>query len=436
MRLSFVHIVDPTLYDPGTAALAGLARALGVEVSRFPADFGSRQEDLFQALLASRPDLVAIRVSGEVREALVHVLEKLREAAPSLRLAFYGPLASGQPEEVIGMAPSAFVLTGDPEIGLAQLVEGGLEAALSDPPPGVILVHDGQLRRGPEAGPADPALAPPPAVDLFEPGLARSGVGGSFFGEPGSLTLETTIGNPAGPSGNVALSAFNHPTIYPPRLRPVVKIVEQAIMIRAQARALELADREFGFAGSHYGEVLAALESIAGDRPVSLRMLASSANTELIRDTAPGRIRRIVCELDAVGGAAESLPDAQTAAAVSEFAELARGRGFEIGLLVSAGLPGETGDDLRRKIDLVRALAPEALRFFPFSPLHGHPWHRIALEADMMPRGEEAWNREVYTPLRQPGLDEETWHTLWQDCLNLQAEVQLAAQRPAAETGR
>ncbi|MCB9832230.1 MAG: hypothetical protein H6807_07110 [Planctomycetes bacterium] len=429
MRLTFVHIVDPTLYEPGTAALAGLARALGCAVTRLPADFGSRQESLLEALVASAPELVLIRVSGEVREALVHVVDKLREAAPGLRFAFHGPLASAAPDAVTSMAPRCFVLRGDPEVGLAGLVAAGLDRAEAEPGPGLIAVVAGQARFGAEAPPADPALAPLPAYDLFEPGFSAAAIGGSLFGEPGTLPLETVIGAPSGLAGNVALTTFNQPSSHAPRLLPLDRLRERAAALRPRARGFEIVDREFGFPGSHYGEVLAALPELVEGRPVSLRMLASTANLDLVRGTAPGLVRRIVCELDAItGSAAAVLPGAQTEDRVRALVELARGRGFEVGLLVSAGLPRESAADLGAKIELVRALAPEALRFLPFSPTHGHPWHALALAEDMMPTGEAAWNREVHLPLRQPGLDEESWHRLWQDCLDLQAEVQLARQ--------
>ncbi|MFT7618282.1 MAG: hypothetical protein ACI97A_001924 [Planctomycetota bacterium] len=429
MKITFVHIVEQIQFEPQTALLSAVVRAMGHEPSRVPTDFGTKQEILTGALMAQAPDLLAVRVTGEMREAVCWSLAELRKSCPDLPILLYGPLAEDAPEELSGICDPAFLLSDETEQAMVSfLSQGALPKSLEDydPPSGVGVAASGELRWGPALGFGDASQAPPPDFQLFGgPSFFGRGTGCSFFGDVGTALLEASIGSPSGMPANAGMRIFNYPTNKGPRSRPIAAVMAMIDDLPPDLSHIEFADREFGWM-PEVEELLAGLAERANDRYFSIRQLPRTCSHDFLREAPKWGIKRVVFEYDAADAAAHArLAGSQDPELLAASIRLAKSVGLSVGLLVSVGLPGESRAEIDRKLKFIRSQEIDKLRFIPFEPRIGHPWRQKCAEEGMLPVGDGAWNRETYTPLKQSVIDDESWHMAWQDCLDLQARVAL-----------
>ncbi len=430
MKITFVHIVEQIQFEPQTALLSSVAKFLGHEVSRVSTDFGTKQEILTAALQGEAPDLLAVRVTGEMREAVCWSIAELRRSAPTLPILLYGPLAEDDPGALAGVADPAFLLSDEAEQALVSLLcSGSLPTPVEtyEPTPGVGVSVNGVVKWGAPLPLGDPEQAPPTDYDLFgAPAFFGRGSGCSFFGDVPSALLEVSIGSPSGMPGNAGLRIFNYPTNKAPRSRPMEAVLAMIDALPGEVRRVEFADREFGWM-SEVAVLLRGLKERSEAREFVVRQLANTCDLDFLKQIATKGVKEVVFEYDvATPEAWERLPEGQDPARLDAAVQVAQGAGLRVGLLVSVGLPGESREEIDSKLERIRRWGVDRLRFIPFEPRIGHGWRQLCADAGMLPEGDGAWNRETYTPLSQTVIDEESWYLAWQDCLDLQAQVAMS----------
>lgn len=429
MKITFVHIVEQIQFEPQTALLSSVVRAMGHEASRVPTDFGTKQEILTAALMAEAPDLLAIRVTGEMREAVCWSLAELRKSVPDLPVLLYGPLAEDSPGDLAGVGDPALLLSDEAEQAMVNLLSGGeIPADLSqyEPPAGIGVAQGGKVRWGPALTLGDAAQAPPPDFGVFgAPQFFGRGTGCSLFGDVGTALIEASIGSPSGMPANAGMRIFNYPTNKTPRSCPVASVMAMVDALPPEVERVDFADREFGWMPNRQ-EFLEGLLARSESRYFTVRQVPRTCSHDFMRTLPEWGIKRVVFEYDAADPAAHKrLDGSQDPDLLAASIRLAKSVGLAVGLLVSVGLPGESQDEIERKLAFIRGQEVDNLRFIPFEPRIGHPWRQECAEQGMLPEGDGAWNRETYTPLKQSVMDDESWHLAWQDCLDLQARVAL-----------
>ncbi len=424
MNLTFVHVVDQVQYEPGTAQLAALARGTGWNPVSLPVDYGTSKEAFLQSLLAADPHVVAFRLTGETMEVVDYMAREVRARRPSLPFLFYGPYCRTVTVEAGALPGPGVILTGEPETAFAALLASWPLEGIG-PVPGVQIL--GEAPAPAEADLFNPDGAPAPELAVFGgPSLLRKGRGTSFFGEVGTAPIETTLGSPLGLPPHAGLAAFNHPVEHRPRLRPLRPLLDELAALGDALRHIEVRDRPFAWDGEQGETFLRHLEREFPAVDFSLRIVPEPRLPDILDRVAADRCRRLVFELDAADARAlERLPELRDPDALGRALDEASRRGFATGLLVTVGLPHETPADIRKKLGFIRDHGVSRVRFFPFEPRYGSELFAVCTAEDLLPKGEEGWNREVYAPLDQPCMDIEDWHQVWQECMNLAAELQV-----------
>lgn len=422
MKLTFVHLTDPILFDPGTAALASIARRNGHDLTRHGADYGTDTARLLDAVLGDQPDLAVFRIDGVNRAVVEHVLGKLRERAADLPVALHGT-ACERPRELPLLDERVIALLPDAAAAFEALLEASAQGLPATLPGGCVRAGEEGVRQE-----WQPGENPLPEIACFGgAGLYRHGTSGSFFGEVGVAALETRIGSAHGVAPDAGLAHFNQPTTHGPRPYSVAAIRARLDELGEAVRHIEIHDRAFGEDPARDGDLLAGMLPDLGTRTLTLRVLAGTVDPSLLQFLDPTRVRRIVLELWAASPPlADRLPALVDPADVQRLAAAARNRGLDVGLLVPVGLPFETPQDVDAKISFIRSCRAARVRFLPFEPVIGTALHDLCVAESMLPSHSGAWNREVYSPLEHDGMPSEDWFEAWQRCLDLQAELQLA----------
>ncbi|HGY92254.1 MAG TPA: hypothetical protein ENK43_13880 [Planctomycetes bacterium] len=433
MNLTFVHVVDQVQYEPGTAQLAALARRAGWNPVSLPVDYGTSKEAFLQMLLDADPHVVAFRLTGETMEVVDYMAREVRALRPSLPFLFYGPYCRTVTVEAGALPGPGVLLTGEPETAFAALLAAWPLEGMG-PLPGVQILGDAASPA--EADLFHPDGAPAPELAVFGgPRLLRKGRGTSFFGELGTAPVETTLGSPLGLPPHAGLAAFNHPVESRPRLRPLRPLLDELAALGSALRHIEVRDRPFGWDGEQGERFLDHLEREFPATEFSLRVVPEPDLPAILDRVDRSRCRRLVFELDAADRLAFGrLPEMRDPEALGRALDEASRRGFVTGLLVTVGLPHETPEDIRMKLRFIRDHGVSRARFFPFEPRYGSQLFALCTEEDLLPKGEEGWNREVYAPLDQACMDIEEWHKVWQECMNLSAELQVQAAPTRVES--
>lgn len=154
---------------------------------------GLPEEVLVEKLMQSRARVVGIgNMFTAVFSGAVECASAARRALPSARLIMGGVHPSCTPEEVAGLPEVDYVLCGEGEVVLPNLMRYLEGAADSIMPPGVYWRESGGIRN---SGPAQPIMdldaLPSPAYDLLDMQIYRSAAETDLIsrGEKGAFTM-------------------------------------------------------------------------------------------------------------------------------------------------------------------------------------------------------------------------------------------------------
>ena len=428
MRITFIQITDEVHYEPMTASMAGLMKDQNWMTWHVRTDFATEKDAFVYNVRGNEPIALAFRVTRQTREIVEYLARAVAEGEAARPTFFYGPLCQTHPEEVVGMIEPSIILTGDPDVGLHNVVSQWPQGEFPmTPPPGCWYCIDGQVLRGDDGGPLDVTDAPKHDLVVFGGDrIFQRGTGASLFGELKVAPMMSGVGSPSGIPINNRLLTFSYPTTYPPRLVDPGRILFRMRSLGPRVHHYEFWDREFGHDFAAAERLLTSMHKRQKRKTYSLRVLASTFDERLLDLVDPRYFRRFILEYDAATSDVHGrIAGTEDPAKVEALAERIRATGHDVAFIVTCGLPFETADDIRRKIAFVRSVGACRVRFLPFEPRYGHPVYDICESEGMLEGRGPKWNREVWRPLRQESLGEEDWWRVWQECLDLQAEVQV-----------
>ena len=386
----FVTVVEGPDALPEVAFLAAALRAAGVEPVRFPADFCSDEKVFQSELLARKPLAVWFHYTTEWREMVAHGASVAREV-------YAGPIY------FVGSAVHA--CRGSrlpvPEVAGVTLLpradEESLLLAMGLPSPDLS------------------SLVPDEA--FFGEGLLRRPVSTSLFAEPLSVGVVATREamnrrSPVALLARLAAPRFDGPMAVTPA-------VIRSLADRLKGfRRLEWWDRSFPPSQLEllsFGQTHGFAQSI--------RLLPEAVTDTLLSQVADRGVDRVILECDRIAGVAHLPQSSATAEDLVPLVESLREHGLSVGILLAVGLPHETRIAALHRIDLIRSLGPDQIRCIPFEPTGGHPAFDYVADLQMLPSESGRWKREVYRPLRQPGLPLEDFVEIWSRAMLLHAEV-------------
>ncbi|MEE9394030.1 MAG: hypothetical protein V3W41_16135 [Planctomycetota bacterium] len=428
MNLVFIKLVEQIQFDSETAQLAAIAKQYGAAVEVVTTDYGSDEKALLGRIIASAPDWIALRLTRQTFEAQAHVLQTLRKQGVTAAVAIYGPLVLDDPElarQLGGEEEAArlLVLSGISEFTFVRAL--GAAAAPSEAPDSAASEIDAAMS-------ADDF--PNPDFGVFGGSeLFRRGIGCSLFAETQVAPIEISVGERSEPPVNAALESFVRrlPRALPFKLRSEAQLADRLRHLKSDfplLRGIEIRDLSLPVT---FAPVLGRL--IDEVRPLTFSMRADDYLTQAddIAAFAAVGVKRFVFEWDAVDSAFaakyKGLRDPQKTV---QLIAAAKKSGCEVGVLVTAGLPGESGADIDAKIATLRALEVDRVRILPFEARFGGPLWSVVEAGGMQSKAHDAWNREVYRPLVQDSLPATLWHEKWQRCLDYQAELSQSWSEP------
>ncbi|MEK7232752.1 MAG: radical SAM protein [Elusimicrobiota bacterium] len=197
-----VLLLNPRNPDPppvyfgapyGLSLLGAILNSRGVEVvgrdyTHFPQ--AAMLGDASAVVEREGPDLVGISCQSSNRGAAVALVRRLKEESPKLRVVVGGPFASTDPELVLRRTGADWVVVGDGEETLPELVIALSRGGDAREVAGLLWSERGKVRRSAQREPfSDLDSLPDPDFDLFE---AASNL--SRFQRPRAEALAAPVG--------------------------------------------------------------------------------------------------------------------------------------------------------------------------------------------------------------------------------------------------
>ena len=407
-ELLLVTIPEGTEFVPEVAFAASAARAMGLVPRIIATDFCTTEASFQSAVAGARPFGVVFFDAVEFRE-VISGLSDMAVKAGAARILVAGP-SLGDPD-----CPPTYAAA------LRQVPSSSLSAlasALDLPLPAGL---------GLETLPLD--------VEVYGgSGLLDRGVGCSLFGELDSAMLIAIRGPRRASSPCAALARLEGALEGGKRelLRPKTAFLPLE-HFGPGVRRVEWLDRDFfeatvlhpSWSGTDAADraYLAPLKERGLFQSVRVNARIPAPILDTLRELGVGRA---VFDCDALEDR-DKLPGADaTARDVAAAVHSAHELGLEAGVLLVAGLPGETPEIMRRRCDRLRESRPERVRVVPFEPSGGaaSAWCE---RRDLWPPRDLRWNRELFQPLRQPELGQDAFVRLYEIALAYAAETAVSS---------
>jgi anaerobic magnesium-protoporphyrin IX monomethyl ester cyclase len=345
-----------------TLIAAALLRSHGWSVALFDSTFTPPEAGFLEALERHRPKLVVVAEDNfnfltkmclvRNREVAFGFAAAAREAG--VRAVVNGSDAADRAAEYLAGGFDA-VIVGELEQTMVELCSAGPQNACGLP--GLIWQDaSGGLRRGPARRPIpDLSQLPAPAWDLVEIDAYRDAwvrAHGYF-----SLNLVSSRGCPF--RCNWCAKPIYGSTY---RFHPPAHVAQQMLQLKQKFHPdlIWFGDDIFALSRQWTVEFTAEVERLDARVPFRMQSRCDLMTRDTVRD-----LRRTGCAevwMGAESGSQRVLDAMDKDISVHEIhaaCENARANGIRACLFLQLGYPGETWDDLRRTIDMVRAIRPD-----------------------------------------------------------------------------
>jgi anaerobic magnesium-protoporphyrin IX monomethyl ester cyclase len=340
----------------GVASIATVLQQQGHEIATFCPTLPKEAAEYAEYLASLDPDLLAfsvMTVQWPFDSEMIAEFKKLRPEVPVVVGGYHPSLA---PEEVLSHPDVDYVIRGEGELVLSELVaslEGG------DDPRGILGVwskHNGEAVRNPLAQHiVDLDVLPDVNFDLFDIDAILRGRAGAYpmmagRGCPFSCTY----------CCNPAWRCIHEGQGYTTRFRSVERVVcemERAVSQWPQVRYFEMADEVFTMRRGWLEPFLAEYERRVG-LPMSVMLRADSVDYELLKKMRRAGIfqLRFGIEHGDEQFRRQVLNRKMSNDKLIEVFDMAHDLGFETFGYVMVGLPHETPELADRTVELIRRI--------------------------------------------------------------------------------
>ena len=387
---SAVAGVTPPL---GLAYLAAWLRAAGFRVEIIDNAVERQSPDeLGRTAARISPTLVGLTATTTNFPSLLELAGAVKHWSPNIPVVAGGPHASALPELVAEQPSIDFVVRGEGEETLTELLR--LLAAGEDPTEvlGVTCVKDGRVINNPPRPPiADLDSLPPPAYDLlpmerYHPSLSRR-ITRSNMG-----SIVTSRGCPFACtfcSNSVFGSSL--------RVRSVDSVLDEVALLKRRHHIHELLiwDDTFTMDRGRSMEIARGIKAVA-DLPWSCYSRVDHADQELYRVFADNGCRELLFGAESgdetvLAATRKGITTGDTRRAVA----LCREAGISSFCSVVLGLPGDNRETLERTIDFFVDLGPDYAAFCILIPFPGTELFRTAVAQGLLDPRRTDWRTFV-----------------------------------------
>jgi len=312
--------------------------------------------DLAALLARHAPDAVGVYCASATANSVRKICARLKELAPALPVVVGGPHADIYPEETLEWSSVDYVIPGEGEMTLAELLEclaaGGNTASV----PGVWARRDGKaVSGGKRPAVTDLDSLPFPARDLTEYKRYHSAIGKDKV----ATTLMTSRGCPY----RCNFCYVQYDVRY--RARSAANVLAEI------EECLKLGIREFFFFDEIFTVDKKRVLAICGeivrrglDITFEVRSRINTMDAEMLAALKKAGCVRISYGVEsACDEVLKAMNKGITAAQAREVTRLTQQAGIEVFLDFMLGYPGETEEQMRRTIAFARELDPDYVQF-------------------------------------------------------------------------
>ncbi len=361
---------------------ARFGRAVPLEVTCAEFFSGDSIGDAAEAILAAGADMVGFSLYVWNRRECVSLAERLRCGSPGLVLFAGGPEATADPDGVLAEAPFDFLVMGEGEITLSEVIDRFMSGASLDGLAGI-------ARRG---GTGDAAKCREPIADLGSlPSPYLSGALDEHL--PCGVLWQLSRGCPFG--CEFCFDGMGERNV---RRQPLERLEQELeYLVGRGAAQVVVLDSTFNLDGKRAKALLRMIRRKAPDVHFHFE-----ARAELLDEEQARLFARVKCSLQIGLQTAEP----NVARAAGRFQDLdvfidriglLNREGVVFGFDLIYGLPGDSLRHFRGTLDFALSLYPNSLAIFPLSVLHG-----TRLSARARELGLNHMSRPPYTLLDSP----------------------------------
>jgi len=344
-------------------------------------------EDIYRAIMADRPDLVAFPMYVWNRAECCRLAVMLRCAAPSLTIIAGGPEATADPAGVLREAPFDFLVVGEGELTMAEALERLGAGAPLDGVAGIALRADGEVAVTRRAAVADLGSLPSPYLSGC---LDRHIADGVLW----QLSRGCSFGC------DFCFDGMGDRKV---RRFPLERIeAELDYLVRRGVKQVVVLDSTFNQDAGRARQVLRLIRAKAPNVHFHFEARAELLDAEQARlfggITASLQIGLQTADPEVARGVRRPLNRDEFSAKIG----LLNRSGAVFGFDLIYGLPGDTPERFRETLDFSLALYPNSLAIFPLAVLPG-----TALAARAAGLGLRHQEKPPYTLIESPTFQTE-----------------------------
>jgi radical SAM superfamily enzyme YgiQ (UPF0313 family) len=392
VKAGILDPVHPLVVQPlGIMCLAAVVREAGHEVSLVDAKAeGLNLEATIDRVMRLSPDVVGISGFSNEWQSFEQMGRMMKERQPEILLVGGGPYATSFPGEILERTPFDYLVIGEGETTLVELLETIEQGQNADEVPGIAFRKNGQVKYTPSRSFIDDLdTIPLPAYDLLDMDLYSKNITASPIGRRRNMTIMTTRGCPYRCiyCHNLFGKGF--------RVKSVDKVLEELVLLveRYGIRNFEICDDIFNLDRDRLMEICSRIikeklnirlsfpTGLRGDR-MDKEMIAAlyKAGTVMIAyavESASPRIQQLI---------KKSLNLDRINETITETVQ----QGIFTHAFFMLGFPTETEDEMNMTIKFATRTKLHTASFFVVTPFQGTElWDSVP--EDLKERVTEKW---------------------------------------------